>query len=123
MPVLKHAKKKLRQDKKRTLQNRKMKDLYKKLVKKARETKTTKAIDAAVSSVDKAAKNHLIHPNKASRLKSSLTKEAPKRAVKPAVAKKAATTKASVKKSPAKKVASTKGGSSSGRKKTTTKKS
>ena len=74
MPVLKHAKKKLRQDKKRTLQNKKMKDLYKKLVKKARETKSQKAVDAAVSSVDKAVKHYIIHKNKGSRLKSSLAK-------------------------------------------------
>src|SRR3989344_9391441 len=74
MPVLKHAKKKLRQDKKRTLHNRKQKDVYKKLLKKALRTLAAVDINKAVSAIDKAAKKHLIHDNKAARLKSSLAK-------------------------------------------------
>ena len=74
MPLLKHARKKLRQDKKRTLKNKKVRELYKELVKKAKINPTKEALSAAFSAVDKAAKEHIIHENKAARLKASLTK-------------------------------------------------
>lgn len=74
MPVLKHAKKKLRQDKKRTDGNRKMKDLFKKLIKQARAAATPEAVSTAFKTIDKAAKKNVIHPNKAARLKARLTK-------------------------------------------------
>lgn len=106
MPVLKHAKKKLRQDKKRTSRNRKIKDTYKALVKKARTLKTLDAINAAFSGLDKAAKNHIIHKNKAARLKSSLSKTVSggekSETAKPVV-KKAKSTKTPVKKTVSKK--------------------
>lgn len=76
MPVLKHAKKKLRQDKKRTADNLKIKKAYKKLLKVAKLEKTTEAISAAYQAIDKAAKKNILHDNKAARLKSSLTKVA-----------------------------------------------
>lgn len=78
MPLLKHAKKKLRQDKRRTLANKKVKNLFKSLVKDAKENPTAEAVSAAVSSVDKAVKYNLIHKNKAARIKSSLLKIAPR---------------------------------------------
>jgi small subunit ribosomal protein S20 len=74
MPLLRHAKKKQRQDKKRTIENKKVKDAFKKLVKKAKIEKTPKALSEAFSGLDKAAKKNLIHKNKAARMKSSLTK-------------------------------------------------
>ncbi len=74
MPVLKHAIKKLRQDKKRTINNRKLKDKYKRLIKAAKVKKTKKSVNAAFSSIDKAAKQNIIHKNKAARLKSSLSR-------------------------------------------------
>ena len=74
MPLLKHAKKKLRQDKKRTDKNRAMKVLYRGLIKEARKNATPDAISSAFQSIDKAAKNNLLHKNKAARLKSSLSK-------------------------------------------------
>ena len=74
MPVLKHAKKKLRQDKVRAVRNKKLKDLFKKLVKEARAKKTSESISKAVSSIDKAVKNHILHKNTAARMKSSLSK-------------------------------------------------
>lgn len=77
MPLLKHAKKKLKQDKVRTEANRSVKNLFRDLVKKAKASGTPDAISAAFQSVDKAAKKHLIHPNKAARIKSSLSKVAP----------------------------------------------
>lgn len=100
MPVLKHARKKLRQDKKRALKNKELRDQYKKALKVARKSPTDKNISKAFSEIDKAAKNYLIHANKAARLKSSLVKsskpgaktETP--AEKPKVAKKKTATKA-----------------------------
>jgi len=74
MPLLKHAKKKLRQDKKRTLKNKKVRELYKSLIKKAKSDPTEKNLAAAFSSIDKAAKHHIIHSNKAARLKSTISK-------------------------------------------------
>ncbi len=74
MPLLKNAKKKLRQDKKRALRNRKLKVSMKKLVKTAKAQKKPETINSAFASIDKAAKNKIIHKNKAARLKSSLSK-------------------------------------------------
>jgi len=72
MPVIKSAKKKLRQDKKRTLQNEKVEKILKSLIKKAKNQKSQKSIIAAVKTADKAAKIHVIHKNKAARIKSML---------------------------------------------------
>lgn len=74
MPLLKHAKKKLRQDKKRTLKNRGMKVLFRGLIKEAKKNQTAENISKAFQSIDKAAKKNLIHKNKAARLKSALSK-------------------------------------------------
>lgn len=112
MPVLKHAKKKLRQDKGRTLRNKRVRELYKKLVKKAKENPSKDAVSAAFQAVDRAAKDHIIHNNKASRIKSSLSKlngkavvsskpEARKTAKKKAAAKKTKKATKAPKSSPA----------------------
>ena len=74
MPLLKHAKKKLRQDKVRTVRNKKVKELYKKLVKEAKTSKKAADVSEAFSGIDKAAKHHILPKNKAARMKSSLTK-------------------------------------------------
>ncbi len=74
MPVTKSAKKKLRKDKKRTLRNKKIKDLLKIIVKKAKKTAREKTIQEAIKAIDRASSKHLIHKNKAARLKSSLSK-------------------------------------------------
>lgn len=74
MPLLKHAKKKLKQDKKRTIRNKKVKNTFKALVKKAKEEKSAKAVSAAFKGIDKAAKKNIIHKNKAARMKSALSK-------------------------------------------------
>lgn len=118
MPLLKHARKKLRQDRKRTIANKKVKTTYKDHVKEAKANPTVETLSAAFSSVDKAVKNGLIHANKAARIKSALSKlapegaagtkkttkkEAPAKTETKATVKKAATTKkATAKKSPAK---------------------
>jgi small subunit ribosomal protein S20 len=105
MPVLKHAKKKLRQDKGRTLDNLRIKKLYKKLMKEARETGSPEAVSKAFQAIDKAAKKYVIHKNKAARLKSSLTKKSNGELTKADVAKKKT---ASAKKSSASKAAKAK---------------
>lgn len=74
MPIIKSAIKKMRKDQVRYLRNRKRETALKAKVKKARMTKSAKDLQAVFSSLDKAAKVHLIHPNKASRLKSRLSK-------------------------------------------------
>ena len=74
MPVTKSASKKLRQDKKRTLENRKIKELLKDLVKKAIKKPSEKGIINAIKTADRAVKKNLIHKNKAARIKSRLSK-------------------------------------------------
>ncbi|QQG43709.1 MAG: 30S ribosomal protein S20 [Candidatus Daviesbacteria bacterium] len=77
MPIIQSAIKKLRKDKIRTARNRVRSANVKNLIKKARQTKTPAALKAVFSALDKAAKVKLIHPNKAARLKSRLSKSAP----------------------------------------------
>lgn len=72
MPVIKSAKKKLRQDKKRTIERAKVEELVKDAVRKAVASKTVKTINDAISMLDKAAKKHIFHKNKAARIKSRL---------------------------------------------------
>lgn len=79
MPVTKSAKKKLRQDKKRTLENKKLKNFLKDAIKKARKNPAEKNIIQATKLIDKAAKKYIIHKNKAARLKSGLSKLASKK--------------------------------------------
>jgi len=74
MPVIKSAKKKLRQDIKRELQNKSLKNLFKKMVKMAQKNPSEENIKKAVSVVDKMAQKNIIHKNKASRIKSTLSK-------------------------------------------------
>jgi len=74
MPVIKSAIKKLRQDKKREITNDALRDSLKNAVRSAKKTKTGKSVAKAVAIIDKAAKQNIIHGNKASRLKSSLNK-------------------------------------------------
>lgn len=82
MPNTKSAKKKLRQDKKRTLINDRYRIAIKKTkkeLKKAVEQKKDKKVIENIlrkfySIVDKAAKRRVIHKNKAARLKSRAVK-------------------------------------------------
>lgn len=74
MPIIKSAIKKLRKDRVRTLRNKKKEENLKTLIKKARVSKTPQNLSAVFSALDKAAKTNLIHKNKASRLKSRLSK-------------------------------------------------
>lgn len=74
MPVIKSAKKKLRQDKKRTAARALVEEAFKKAVKKAKKTPTSESARLATKFTDKAVKYHIIHKNKAARIKSSLSK-------------------------------------------------
>lgn len=95
MPVIKSAIKKVRKDKVRTARNKTRELKLKSLLKKARASKAAKDLQGAFSALDKAAKVHLIHPNKAARLKSRLSKGTTVVSQKPA--KKAAAQKTSKK--------------------------
>lgn len=75
MPIIRSAIKKVRKDKIRSIRNKRRSIALKKLIKQARVSKSAKALQAVFSALDKAAKVKLIHPNKASRLKSRLTKK------------------------------------------------
>jgi small subunit ribosomal protein S20 len=90
MPIIKSATKKVRKDKLRTARNQKREAALKTLVKKARVSKTAKDLTAAFSALDKAAKVHLIHPNKAARLKSRLSKDGKSPVITKPAAKKSA---------------------------------
>lgn len=74
MPVIKSAKKKLRQDRHQEIQNIGIKNLLKSHIKIAKAEKTEKAVINAVKITDKAAKKNIIHKNKAARIKSVLSK-------------------------------------------------
>lgn len=74
MPIIKSAIKKVRKDKIRTERNRNKKAAIKTLLKKARQDNKLENLRAIFSALDKAVKTNLIHKNKASRLKSRLTR-------------------------------------------------
>lgn len=76
MPVTKSAKKKLRQDVKRSAENKKLKENLKKLLKDAKKNVSEKAVKEAIQAADKAVKKGIIHANKAARIKSQFAKKA-----------------------------------------------
>ena len=75
MPIIASAKKKMRQDKKREVRNDKIIKALKDVVKKTRISTTPAQLQKAYAALDSAAKKHIIHPNKAARLKSRLAKK------------------------------------------------
>ncbi len=100
MPVIKSAIKKLKQSLKHETRNRGVKKQVKELVDAFKKKPTVATYSAAVSVLDKAAKTNVIHPNKAARLKSRLSKRLPK--VETKIEKKAVVKKSPVKKTPKK---------------------
>lgn len=78
MPVIKSAAKKLRQNLKHQAHNRGIKSRVKELVDAFKKAPSLENYSKAVSALDKAAKTNIIHPNKAARLKSRLSKRLPK---------------------------------------------
>lgn len=75
MPIIKSAIKKLRQAEKRAARNRTVKSGFKKVLDIFKKTPTNKNLSAVFSGLDKLAKTKVIHKNKASRLKSRLSKK------------------------------------------------
>jgi len=75
MPITKSAKKKLRQDKKKTMVNKICRGKMKAAIKKARVKKTKKSLQEVYKVLDRAVKRKIIHKNKAGRLKSRLSRK------------------------------------------------
>lgn len=74
MPITKRAVKKLRHDRKRTIEIKRVHGALQKLVKAMRKKPTQTSLRKVFSALDKAAKTHAIHKNKADRLKTRLSK-------------------------------------------------
>lgn len=84
MPILKHAIKKQRVDKRRTEVNKQVRSQLKKAIKASRlKPEDATVLSSAYSAIDLAAKKRIIHPGKADRLKSRLTKVTAKTSPKP----------------------------------------
>jgi len=74
MPITKQAIKKVRQDKRKTRINQKIKFAAKKAVVEFRKKPSASSLSNVFSVLDRAAKTNVIHKNKAARLKSRLSK-------------------------------------------------
>lgn len=77
MPNIRSAKKKMRQDVKRTKKNDVYMSKVKKMMKnisKSKEKVTAATVKKAYSTIDKAAKSKVLHKNKAARLKSKVSR-------------------------------------------------
>lgn len=81
MPIIKSAKKALRQTKRRTKKNQGKKSALKLQLTKFRKEKNAKQLGIIYSLVDKMVKNKIIHKNKAGRIKSRLAKSLKKQAI------------------------------------------
>ena len=78
MPIIKSAIKKVRKDKKRTVVNSLYVRAYQgtlKKIKRGGNSDVKKLISLFYSQIDKAVKHHVIHKNKATRLKSRVSKK------------------------------------------------
>lgn len=74
MPIIKSARKKLRQDKIKTKTNLKYIIAYKKAINALKKQKSAAALKATHKAIDKALKRKVFHKNKANRLKSQASK-------------------------------------------------
>jgi len=74
MPITKQAEKKLRHDKIRSVYTAKKRELLRGAIKTYRKSPSQKLLPGTFQLLDKAVKTHLIHKNKADRLKSRLSK-------------------------------------------------
>ena len=78
MPNIKSAKKKMRQDNVRRKRNEALKNEIKKHLKSIRKASKEQAqaqLKETISLIDKAAKKHIFHKNKAARLKSAISRK------------------------------------------------
>lgn len=74
MPVTKSAIKALRQQKKRTIRNAGIRAKMRTIIKTVKTGGGAESLSDMYSTVDRAAKRGIIHPNKAARIKSRITK-------------------------------------------------
>jgi small subunit ribosomal protein S20 len=75
MPIIKSAKKRLRQEKKKTVQNTTLEKAYKTALKQLASAKNKKeALAKAYKAIDKATKSGLLHKKRASRLKANASR-------------------------------------------------
>lgn len=74
MPIISRAIKKMYHDKRRTKVTSSVRKDLRDVVKTMRKNPTKKTLASVFKALDKAAKRNVIHPNKASRLKSRLSK-------------------------------------------------
>lgn len=78
MPIIKSAKKKLKQDAKKTKVNRAVEMNYKKIIEKIKKSKKSERnvslLKKGYSAIDKAVKKNVMHKNKGKRLKATLAK-------------------------------------------------
>lgn len=74
MPILSNAKKALRSSKKKAARNQVTKSKTKNAVDKVKKNPTAEFLAAAYSAIDKAVKNNIFHKNRASRIKTQLSK-------------------------------------------------
>lgn len=108
MPIIKSAKKRVKQTRKATVRNAKTKRSLRDSLKAFAKKPSAATKSKAESNLDKAAKKGLVHKNKVARKKRQLAAAAKKSGVKPAASAKKATPKAAAKKAPAKKPAAKK---------------
>lgn len=87
MPVIKSAKKKLKVDRKRESANKKAEANIDFVIKKAQAKPTSESIQKAFKAIDKGVKKDIFHKNKASRIKSRLSKLIAKKFQSPKVVK------------------------------------
>lgn len=74
MPIIAQASKKLRHDRRRTKQTMAARESLRNIIKGFRKSPTKKTLTGVFRALDKSAKRHIIHKNKAARLKSRLSK-------------------------------------------------
>lgn len=74
MPITKQAAKKLRRDRTIQIRNARVRRNVREAVKDVRKHPTQKTLSKVSKILDKAAKSHVVHKNKAARLKSRLSK-------------------------------------------------
>jgi DNA-binding protein HU-beta len=103
MPIIKSAKKRVRTANKAAIRNSKTKRALKSALKLLAKSPTSENLSRAQSEIDTAAKKHVIHVNKAARLKSRVAASAKKSGVKLSASKKTSkATPAKAKTAPAK---------------------
>lgn len=82
MPVTKTAKRALRGSQKKEFVNKRTISSLEAAIRLAKKSKSSEKIEKAMSLTDRAAKKHVIHKNKAARIKSQLSKFITKTSVK-----------------------------------------